>query len=270
MSWELEVDEIAKRRELAAQHGGPEAVAKQHARGRLTVRERIEALVDPDSFREHGAIAGQSETDAEGRLQSFTPANVVTGLAQIDGRPCVVGGDDFTIRGAAYSAVGLRKGQYADEFAIRSRLPLIRLLEGGGATITGASGTRGRSGYDLASSSPLNLLCVEALASVPVVCAALGPVAGFPAARLVASHFSLMTRNTAQVLTGGPALVERATGEKLTKEDLGGAQVHAKSGVVDNVAEDETDLWRQVRSFLSYLPTNVWEAPPVIACEDPP
>ena len=125
----------------------------------------------------------------------------------------MIGGDDFTIRGGAYTAVGLRKGQYADELAIRRRIPVVRLLEGGGASVTGASGVRGRSGYDLTASSPLNLLCMEALATVPVVCAALGPVAGFPAARLVASHFSLMTRETAQVLTGGPTLVERALGE---------------------------------------------------------
>ena len=173
----------------------------------------------------------------------------MVGIARIDGRLVVVGGDDFTIRGGAYTAVGLRKGQYADELAIRRRIPVVRLLEGGGASVTGASGVRGRSGYDLTASSPLNLLCMEALATVPVVCAALGPVAGFPAARLVASHFSLMTRQTAQVLTGGPALVERALGEKLSKEELGGAEIHLRSGVVQNVAEDEPDAWRQIRAL---------------------
>jgi acetyl-CoA carboxylase carboxyltransferase component len=270
MSWKREVDEIQRRRELAAELGGADAVAAQHAKGRLTVRERIAALVDDGSFREHGAIAGQSETDAEGRLKSFQPANVVTGIARIDGRPVVIGGDDFTIRGAAYSAAGLRKGQYADELAIRRRVPLIRLLEGGGASVAGTTGVRGRSGYDMVSPPPLNLLCVEALASVPTVCAALGPVAGFPAARLVASHFSIMTRDTAQVLVGGPALVERALGETATKEELGGWQVHLRSGVVDNVADDEADVWRQMRVFLSYLPANVWETPPVLDSDDPP
>ena len=239
MSWKPEVDEIERLRALARQQGGAEAVERQHARGRLTVRERIEALVDPASFREHGELAGESERDANGELRSFAPANVVVGMARIDGRQVVVGGDDFTIRGGAYTPVGLRKGLYADELAIRRRVPLVRLLEGGGASVTGATGVRGRSGYDLTASSPLNVLCMETLASVPVVCAALGPVAGFPAARLVASHFSLMTRQTAQVLTGGPALVERALGEKLSKEELGGAEIHLRSGVVQNVAEDE-------------------------------
>jgi acetyl-CoA carboxylase carboxyltransferase component len=109
----------------------------------------------------------------------------------------------------------------------------------------------------------------QALSSVPVVCLALGPVAGFPAARLVGSHLSIMTEKTAQVLIGGPALVERATGEKVTKEDLGGAQVVLRSGVVDNAAADEADAFRQTRRFLSYLPSNVWEAAPVVPNGDP-
>ncbi len=102
-----------------------------------------------------------------------------------------------------------------------------------------------------------------------MVCAALGPVAGFPAARLVASHFALMTRDTAQVMSGGPALVERALGKKVSKEDLGGADVHLRSGVVNNVADDEEDVWHQVRTFLSYLPPNTWETAPVVDADDP-
>lgn len=269
MSWKDEVEELARRRELARAQGGTDAVARQHERGRLTVRERIAALVDKESFREQGGIAGEPELDAEGRATSFTPANVVVGAANIDGRPVVVGGDDFTVQGGAYSESSLRKGLWVDQFAIARRVPLVRLLEGGGANIKGAGPRRGRSGYDFTSASPLNLLCLEALSTVPVVCAALGPVAGFPAARLVASHFSVMTRNTAQVLTGGPALVERALGIRVDKEELGGARIHARSGVVDAVAEDEAEVWRLVRTFLSYLPDNVWERPPVQDATDP-
>ncbi|MEO2236937.1 MAG: carboxyl transferase domain-containing protein, partial [Candidatus Poseidoniia archaeon] len=163
---------------------------------------------------------------------------------------------------AAYSAVGLKKAQHADALAIRRRVPLIRLLEATGASVTGTTASRGRSGYDMTAPPILNLLCAEALASVPVVCAALGPVAGFAAARLAAAHFSVMTRETSQVLTGGPVLVERALREKVSKEELGGAQVHGHSGVVDNVAEDEADVWRQIRAFLSYLPTSMWARAP--------
>lgn len=268
MSWKPEADEIERRRRAAAAHGGAEAVARHRSVGRQPVRERIAALVDFESFQEHGAVAGVS-SDAEGQPGTFTPANVVCGTARIGGRPCVVGGDDFTIRGGAYSPAGLRKGQHADALAIKRRVPLIRLLEGGGATLQGATGVRGRSGYDWTAPSPLNLLSLQAFESVPVICAALGPVAGFPAARLVASHFSVMTRDTAQVLTGGPALVERATGEVHTKEELGGAEVHLRSGVVQNQAIDEDDVWRQIRAFLSYLPLNVWERPPLVPSDDP-
>jgi acetyl-CoA carboxylase carboxyltransferase component len=269
MSWQDEADEIEARRRAARELGGKEAVERQHARGRGTVRERVEKLVDPDSFREAGETAGEAERDESGRLASFRPTNFVVGAATIGGRPCVVAGDDFTIAGGAYSPASLKKTQYADGLAIRRRIPLVRLIEGGGASVSGAYGSRGRSGYDLTAPPPMNVLALEALATVPVACAALGPCAGFPAARLAASHFSVMTRDTAVVLTGGPELVERATGKRLTKEELGGAKVHTRSGVVDNVAASEDDALAQIRSFLSYLPPSVHEPAPRTACDDP-
>ncbi len=108
----------------------------------------------------------------------------------------------------------------------------------------------------------LNVLAMQTLQAVPVVCIALGPVAGFPAGRLVASHLSIMTKETAQVLTGGPAVVEQAMKEKLTKEELGSAEVHGKNGMVDNIAADEADALRQAQNFLSYLPSHAGEAAP--------
>src|SRR5262249_15263511 len=100
VSWKPELDEVLRRRELALEHGGSQAVARQHAQGRLTVRERIEAIADPGTFQEWGGITGEAELDAEGRVTSFTPANVVAGVARIGGRPVSIGGDDFTLRGA--------------------------------------------------------------------------------------------------------------------------------------------------------------------------
>ena len=108
----------------------------------------------------------------------------------------------------------------------------------------------------------------RAMATAPVVSAAVGAVAGFPAARLVASHLALMTRHTAQVLVAGPAVVERALGETRSKEELGGARVHERSGVVDNVVEDEREAFDAIRAFLSYLPTHVGELPPRVECAD--
>ncbi len=244
MSWEREVEELRKRRAAAAELGGAEAVAKHHARGRLTVRERIDALVDKGSFREQGGIAGVSETDADGSLVEFTPTNAVIGTAKIDGRPVIVCGDDFTLRGGAYSTAGMQKAEYADRHAARLRVPSVRLLEAGGASVSGITGVKGRSGYDFVAGASTNTALLETRATVPMVAAALGPVAGYPAGRLVAAHFSLMTRDTAQVIVG-------------------------RNGVVDNVAEDEADAFRQIRAFLSYLPSNVWEGAPVRECSDP-
>lgn len=268
MSWKREVEEIELRRKLALQQGGTEAVARQHEAGRLTIRERIDRLIDPGSFREKGPIAGHSETDAEGKLLTFTPANYVLGMARLDGRPCVVGGEDFTQRGGSPSAAGLRKSIFAEEIACRYRVPLVRLLEGAGGSVPRTGAPRAPVSVEPVNAPPRFASFVQAMASVPVVSAALGPVAGFPAARLVASHFSIMTRETAQVMIGGPALVERALGDSIPKEELGGAHVHLKSGVVDNVAEDEVDAFAQIRRFLSYLPTNVWETAPVVTPTD--
>ena len=269
MSWKPEVDEIEVRREAARAMGGPDAVERQHERGRLTIRERLDALVDADSLEEQGPIAGEAERDEDGRVTVFYPANYLLGLATIDGRPIVVGGEDFTQRGGSPSPAGLRRSVYAETLAIDLRIPLVRFLEGGGGSVAGSGGRLGRprmAGNPVYEVSRF-LSIAQIMKIVPVASAAVGAVAGFPAARLAASHFSVMTRDTAQVLIGGPALVERALGEKLTKQELGGAKVHARSGVVDNVAKDELDAIAQIKRFLTYLPTNVLCLPP---CEDNP
>ncbi|MBT7369516.1 MAG: propionyl-CoA carboxylase, partial [Gammaproteobacteria bacterium] len=113
-------------------------------------------------------------------------------------------------------------------------------------------------------------IIAEAMSKVPVVSAAMGPVAGFPAGRLVASHFSVMVKETSQVMVGGPALVERALGVSLTKEELGGWRIHTRSGIVDNVADSEPEALEQARCFLSYLPQNVWQLSDRRDCSDNP
>ncbi len=269
VSWKRETDEIAARRARAAEHGGDAAVALHHDKGRLTVRERIARLADAESFREQGPIAGHSELDEDGHLVSFEPANYVLGLAEVDGRRCAIGGEDFTQRGGSPSAAGLRKSVYAEELALRYRVPLIRFLEGGGGSVAGPGQKQRPDGGAAVNAPPRFRSIGEVMAQVPVVSAALGPTAGFPAARLVASHYAIMTRDTAQVLVGGPALVERALRESVTKEELGGWKVHAANGVVDAVAVDEAEAFALIRRFLSYLPSHVDELPPVVPCDDP-
>jgi acetyl-CoA carboxylase carboxyltransferase component len=266
MSWKPEIDEIDRLRARALEMGGEESVAKQHGHDRLTVRERISALVDRDSFREWGQVAGESET-ADG--SDFQPTSVVMGTAKIAGRPIVVCGDDFTIRGGAYSEAGLKKGLYAEELAVKRRQPLVRLLEAGGASVAGTGGAaRGRSGYDWTAPPMLNVRSMASLQSVPVVCIALGPCAGFPAARLVASHLSIMTRHTAQVLTGGPVVVAQAMKEHVSKEELGSAEIHGRNGMVDIVVDDEADALLTAQRFLSYLPGHCGDVPPYLDSAD--
>ena len=273
MSWKEEVDEIARRRALAKEHGGEEAVAKHHQRGRMTVRERIDAISDAGTFREEGPIAGHAQTTTPGEPATFTPGNYVLGLAEIDGRPVAVGGEDFTQRGGSPTAAGLRKSVYAEELALRYRVPLIRFLEGGGGSVTGTGGKGNRAprpmGEPVFATSRFNSIA-EVLQTVPVVSAAMGAVAGLPAARLAASHLAIMTKDTSQVLVAGPAVVERALGEKRTKEELGGAAVHAKSGVVDVIAQDESEVMDIMRRFLAYLPRSVSELPPRLNSGDDP
>jgi len=251
--------------------GGPEAVDRQHERGRLTIRERLDALVDAGSLEEQGPIAGEAERDEDGNVTAFHPANYLLGLATINGRRIVVGGEDFTQRGGSPSPSGLRRSVYAESLAIDLRVPLVRFLEGGGGSVAGTGGPKaaskgGPSQHSMGDpvyATQRFLSIAQVMQVVPVASAAVGAVAGFPAARLAASHFSVMTKETAQVLIGGPALVERALGEQLTKQELGGAKVHSRSGVVDNVAADERDAVEQMRRFLSYLPGNIMSLPPV-------
>jgi len=271
MSWHDHIDKLLQRRKLARAQGGPDGVAKQHAKNKLTVRERIDALLDEGSFREHGRIAGGAMLDESGDIETFTPANYVVGFGHIAKRRVVVGGEDFTLKGGSPNAAGLRKSVYAEHLAVQYRTPLVRLLEGGGGSVAGGDSdprkprTVGTPVYE----PPRFRIIAEAMGRIPIASAALGPVAGFPAGRLVASHFSVMTQTTSQVMIGGPALVRRALGLKLTKEQLGGAAVHAKSGIVDNIADDEADAFAQIRRFLSYLPQSVYDRVARETCTDP-
>ena len=256
MSWKPEVDEIKKRRELALAQGGADAVAKQHSQNRLTIRERVDQLLDEGSFEELGPVAGTPVYNEAGELVSYDPANFILGFGKVNGRRVIVGGEDFTMRGGSPSPAGLRKSVYAEDLAVQYKVPLIRLHEGSGGSVGGTSG----KGPNLPGpvNAPSRFRSVaQAMATVPVATAAMGAVAGLPAGRLVASHFSVMSKSTAQIITAGPAVVERAMGEKKTKDELGGWKVHTKNGTVDNGAEDERACIEEIKRFLSYMPDNI-------------
>ncbi|MBM3395878.1 MAG: propionyl-CoA carboxylase, partial [Betaproteobacteria bacterium] len=138
MSWKDEVEELARKRALAKEQGGAESIARQHAKGLLTVRERIDAMLDRGSFEELGGASGDATRDSDGRLTDFTPANYVLGFGMIGGRRCVIGGEDFTLKGGSPNAAGLRKSVYAEELACNYRVPLVRLHQGAGGSVAGA------------------------------------------------------------------------------------------------------------------------------------
>jgi acetyl-CoA carboxylase carboxyltransferase component len=271
MSWLPEIDEIQRRRELAEACGGADAVARHHAGGKLTVRERIDRVLDPGSFREVGKLAGRARYDPEGRLAAFEPAPYVMGIGRIDGRPVAIGGEDYTIRAGTGFGSDRRKGGqggFIEDLAYEYRIPLVNLVDGTGGTVN----TARRKGYTVVPGYGQDGFerSVDLLGIVPVVSAVMGTTAGGPSARALLCHWSVMVRGQSQIFAAGPPVVERAFGTRVTKEELGGARVAADTaGTIDNVAESEEDCFRQIRRFLSYLPANVWELPPRGACDDP-
>jgi acetyl-CoA carboxylase carboxyltransferase component len=265
--WEPETEEIRRRRELALAMGGPEKVQRQHSSGRLTVRERIARLADPGSFAEIGALTGFGNYDADGRLGSILPANFVTGTARIGGRPVLLGADDFTVRGGSGDAAIHAKQVFSEEYARDLRLPVVRLLDG--ASGGGSVKMTLDAGYTYLPVNPAWDAVVENLSLVPVVAAALGPVVGLGAARLVMSHLAVLVTGIGQLFTAGPPVVRGGIGEDLTKEELGGAAVHRRNGTVERFAASEDDAFAIVRRFLSYLPGSVFELPPVLDGTDP-
>jgi acetyl-CoA carboxylase carboxyltransferase component len=269
MSWQPEVDEIRRREALARQMGGTDNVERQHRNGRLTIRERIDDLLDAGSFHETGALAGRATYDATGQLTAFTPSNYVFGTGRIDGRRVVVGGDDFTVRGGAADAAIGNKMAYSERMALGLKLPMVRLVDGTGGG--GSVKTLEMSGRTYVPANPGWRAVVDLLGEVPVVAACLGPVAGLGAVRVATAHFSVMVKGSSQLFVAGPPVVERGVGEKVGKEELGGSHIHARSsGVVDNEVANEQEAFAQIRRFLSYLPSNVWQLPPRAAADDDP
>ena len=266
MSWKPEIEHLRHRESLAEDMGGEERVARQKSFGKMTVRDRVDALIDPGSLHEVGKIAGAATYDEDGAMESFRPANMVFGRAKIGGRPVVVLGDDFTVRGGAADASIGRKMMLAEQTALEWRMPMIRIVDGtggGGSVRTLDTGSRTYipevHGWHVS---------VASMSHVPVCALALGPCAGLGAARVAASHYSVMVKGLSQVFAAGPPLV-KALGENVTKEELGGWEIHARNGVVDDAVENEAEAFEQVRKFLSYLPSSIDELPPRAEPTDP-
>jgi acetyl-CoA carboxylase carboxyltransferase component len=254
---------------MAQRMGGEEGITRQRAQGKLTVRERIDRLADAGSWREFMGLAGRGVYE-DNELISFTPKGAVEGFCQIDGRKVVVSAGDFTVRGGSGGGSGGGLGMEigANRRALEWRVPYIRLLDAAGGSVRHFEEI-GRT-Y-LPDGNSFTWPDVKLLQVAPVVSAVLGSVAGLPAVNACMAHFNLMVKGISQVFPGGPPVVKAALGYDITKEELGGEQVHVyQSGVIDNLAENEDEAFAMIRRFLSYLPSSVWEMPPRAAPTDDP
>jgi len=259
MSWQAELDELKRREAFAEELGGLARIQRQRDGGRYTIRERVAMLADDGSFHEIGKIAGMARYDGKNELETLTPSNFIFGRARIDGRPVVIGGDDFTVRGGSADATIKGKHQMCEQMANALRLPLVRLVEGsgGGGSVktietTGRANVPGVAGWEIV---------VENMGTVPQVALGLGSVAGLGAAHLAASHYSVMIKDRSAMFIAGPPIVE-GIGQKLTKNELGGYKIQLRAGAVDHAVATEEEAFECARRFLSYLPSSVHELPP--------
>jgi acetyl-CoA carboxylase carboxyltransferase component len=259
MDWQKEMDELRRREAFAEELGGAERVKRQHDGGRLTIRERVARLADAGTFHELGKIAGRATYDSRNDLVDLTPSNFIFGRARVDGRPVVIGGDDFTVRGGSADATIKGKHNMCERMAYDLRLPLIRVVEGsgGGGSVktietTGRANVPAVEGWDQV---------VRNMGTIPRVALGLGSVAGLGAAHLAAAHYSVMIKDRSAMFVAGPPVVERL-GQKLTKNELGGWQIQLRAGAVDHAVDTEDEAFACARRFLSYLPSSVDDVPP--------
>jgi len=248
--WSHILEQLGARRAAATAMGGPERVARQHARGKLDARQRITALFDPGSFVELGTFVGS----IHGPDEPDAPADaLVAGMGTINGRPALGAVEDFTVLGGSIGTGASDKRYRLCQLAAQERVPLVFMLEGAGHRLT--NGPAGRRPNDLQGLADLSGL-------VPMVCLVLGASAGHGALTAPLSDFVVMTADS-QLFTAGPPLVKAAIGEDVTKEELGGPQVHVdESGVAHNLVADDTEAIALARRYLSYFPSNAWEPPP--------
>src|SRR5882757_3544270 len=239
--WGDTLDELSRRRQQAHAMGGTERLAKHHGKGKLDARARLEHLLDKGSFHEIGTLVG-GDIAADG---------IVVGSGLLNGKPVMVGAEDFTTLAGSIGPGGNSKRYRIAELAVRNRIPLVMLLEGAGFRRTG--GHYGRTPTDL-------LAQTQCSGRVPTVGAVLGPSAGHGALVAPVCDFRIMSSQGA-IFTAGPPVVKESTGEDISKEDLGGPGVALPSGVIHNVAEDDETVLDDIRRYLSYFPPSAWSYP---------
>lgn len=252
-AWAALLAEFERRQSLAQAMGGEEKLARRRAGGKRNVREFIELLADDGSFRELGTLVGGHSYHGEPPLAADA---LVGGLGRIDGREVVLACEDFTVSGGSIGHGSAAKRLRLARLARQERCPFILVLDGAGA--------RASNAFERYPYAPNDLQELVALSGqVPTLALVLGSSAGHGILSGVLTDFVIALED-ASLFAAGPPLVEAALGEKVSKEELGGAAMHAReSGVVHNLAADENDAVALIRRYLSFLPSNAWEYPPL-------
>ncbi len=264
MSYKENMKLLKSLRELALKGGGEKRIEQQHAKGKLTARERIKLLLDEGSFVEMDMLVKHRTTDFGLDKQRIPGDGVVTGYGYIDGRLVFVFSQDFTVFGGSLSETYAQKITKIMDQAMKVGAPVIGLNDSGGARIQ--EGVRSLGGY-------ADIFLRNTLASgvIPQISAVMGPCAGGAVYSPAITDFIFMVKNTSYMFVTGPNVVKTVTHEDVTFEELGGAETHAtKSGVSHVTCDNDVECLKQIRKLLSYLPSNYLEDPPRIKSNDDP
>ena len=263
MNREQRLAELRKRREQSLSGGGPERIAKLHARGTLTARERLELLLDPGSFVEIGTPVTHRSHDFGMDQKRIVGDGVVAGWGSIDGRLVYVFAQDFTVFGGTMSEANAKKICAIMDLALDNGAPVVGLNDSGGARIQ-------EGVLSLGAYADVFLRNTLASGVVPQISAILGPCAGGAVYSPAITDFTIMVEGTSHMFVTGPEVIKAVTSEEVSFEDLGGAMTHnTKSGVAHFAARDDADALRHVRRLLSFMPANNSEEPPRAASSDP-
>src|SRR3954453_5025722 len=256
-------EQLHARREKAKLGGGEAKIAKQHERGKLTARERIDLLVDAGTFVEMG-IHGRPHFAQRAMDGVEAPADgVITGWGDVDGRPCCIAAYDFSVMAGSMGMTGELKVPRLREMALSKRMPFVWLLDSAGARIQEAAGSL------FAGSGHLFREEVEMSGVIPMVAAMMGPCAAGTAYIPALADFVPMVKGRGSMALAGPYLTKAVTGEDITMEELGGAKVHCrKSGVGDLEVADDEECIEAIKRYLSYFPSDCERKPPVAETND--
>jgi propionyl-CoA carboxylase beta chain len=261
---EGKIQSLRERKGAVREAGGREAIERQHARGKLTARERLDLLLDPGSFVETDAMA-RHRVHAFGmeKNRAYTDG-VVTGWGTVDGRKVFVFSQDFTVFGGSLGEVHAEKICKVMDLAAATGAPLIGINDSGGARIQEGAASLAGYGYIFDRN-------VRSSGVIPQISAIMGPCAGGAVYSPAMTDFTFMVTETSHMFITGPDVIKAVTGETVTQEELGGAVSHAsKSGVAHFVAGSDEDCLEQIRYLLSFIPSNNFESPPYFPPTDDP